>query len=571
MEQSNQPGVPRRRRLTRRQANARTQPSVPLQQRTARYRSDASGADYGNQPIRQSSLIAQPSIRRTANDAAAANVRFNLRHLLFGETPRPAVTLPTKRDGSPRLPEVRTPTATTAKASNSLSRNAARQSSGMTRPSARQRATSLSQPLQRPEARSLLRRRRADDVIQLVPKAVERSRTAKPQLAVASSRRTRPNQRRSRRSSSVLVYATRLLILGVGIGAIAGTFLSVWNPAVRYPAGASEMGLNAASANPPGQPHSALSRDATPSNAASALSMLKPGSEMTALATQIKALNSDLPELTAGVFLMDLDTGNYLNVNGTTVFAAASMIKVPVLVAFLQDVDAGKVRLDERLPMQAADVADGSGDMQYQDVGTEFTALETATKMITISDNTATNMLIRRLGGIEVLNQRFQQWGLTQTTLHNILPDLEGTNVTTPKELTDLLLMVTQGDLLSIRSRDRLLDIMRQTVTDTLLPAGLDESAVIAHKTGDIGSMVGDTGIVDVPNGKRYVVTVMMKRPHNDDRAQDLIRNIARMTYQQISMPPAANTVPVSPGSATPAQASPASASPGESPATGLD
>ena len=61
--------------------------------------------------------------------------------------------------------------------------------------------------------------------------------------------------------------------------------------------------------------------------------------------------------------MVDLDTGNYVDVNGSTSFPAASTIKVPILLAFFQDVDAGKIRLDEMLTMQQDMVAGGSGDM----------------------------------------------------------------------------------------------------------------------------------------------------------------------------------------------------------------
>jgi beta-lactamase class A len=253
------------------------------------------------------------------------------------------------------------------------------------------------------------------------------------------------------------------------------------------------------------------------------------------------------------VFVLNTATGEYLDLNGTSIFAAASMIKVPVLIALLQEVDAGKVRLDESLTMKAVDVATGSGEMQYQDPGTRYTVLETASKMITISDNTATNMLIARLGGIEVLNQRFRQWGLTSTTLRNLLPDLTGTNTTTPKELAELLARVSQGDLLSMQSRDRLFAIMQQTETNTLLPAGLGEGATIAHKTGDIASMVGDVGLIDTPNGDRYIATIMVQRPQNDPRAQELIRQISKATYDFIIKPQteAIESEPVEAGTTT--------------------
>lgn len=245
-------------------------------------------------------------------------------------------------------------------------------------------------------------------------------------------------------------------------------------------------------------------------------------------------------ELKLGVFLLDLDDNRHVSVDGAEPFSAASTIKVPVLVAFFQDVDAGKIRLDEILTMREDLIASGSGAMQYSQPGSQYTALATATEMIVISDNTATNMLIDRMGGEEALNQRFKEWGLASTEINNPLPDLEGTNLTSPRDLSYLLTRVARGELVSMRFRDRILDIMRQPVTKTLLPPGLGAGATIAHKTGDIGSMVGDTGLIDIPNGKRYAVTAMVKRPHNDNRAQELIRQTSRVIYNHLesSVPP---------------------------------
>jgi beta-lactamase class A len=325
------------------------------------------------------------------------------------------------------------------------------------------------------------------------------------------------------------MQAIRLLILGVGIWAIAGTALSIWEPTVRS-AQANQESIASENNN----------AQATPANAIS--EAFKPGQEMTALAARIQPLTKDLTDLTPGVFLADLDSGDYYSLNGTASFAAASMIKVPLLVAFFQDVDAGKIRLDETLIMQQNDVATGSGDMQYLPIGSEFTALETATNMIVISDNTATNMVIRRLGGIEAVNQRFKEWGLEQTVVRNMLPDLEGTNTTSGKELAAVMALLSQGELLSMKSRDRAIAIMQGTLTDTLLPTSLGAGATIAHKTGDIGSLVGDTGLIDMPNGKRYAITAMVKRPHNDDRAQELIRQIAATVYNYLEQPAATPT-----------------------------
>lgn len=330
------------------------------------------------------------------------------------------------------------------------------------------------------------------------------------------------NQRRTTRFAPVL-YGLRLLILGVGIGAIAGTLLSVFDPvshikpdAVTTPA-------------PKLQPQ--------PINSLAPASGLKLSQEVKPLKTTLMQLAAKNPGLLPGAFFVDLDTGAYVELNSSSTFPAASMIKFPVAVAFFQDVDAGKIRLDEMLSVEPKLIGGGSGEMQYKPPGTKFTSLDTVTKMITISDNTATNMLIARMGGAAALNQRFRSWGLTTTQLRNWLPDLSGTNTTSPRELANLMALVNQGELLSVRSRDRLLDIMRHTTINTLLPPGLGPGATIAHKTGDIGTLVGDVGLIDMPSGKRYIAVAVVKRSYNDSRAQELIRQTSRAVYQQFNQP----------------------------------
>ncbi|WP_414526920.1 serine hydrolase [Nodularia chucula] len=324
-----------------------------------------------------------------------------------------------------------------------------------------------------------------------------------------------------------MLYAVRLLIVGVGIGAIMGTILSVLDPATRMPSNSAAHNLGQ---NPP---------QLSPSNATG----LYLSQEITPLKSAIQNLAATNSNLTPGVFLVDLENGGYVDINGSGTFSAASTIKIPILIAFFQDVDAGKIRLDEMLTMEKDMVAGGSGNLQYQTVGTKYTALEIATLMSTISDNTATNMLIAKLGGQETLNQRFQSWGLSVTAIRNPLPDLTGTNTTSPRELGSLIAMVNQGNLVSMRSRDLILDIMRRTERNHLLPSGLGTGARIHHKTGDIGTMLADAGLIDTSTGKRYIAAVMVQRPHNDPEAEKLISAISGAAYQQFSQNSAPNPV----------------------------
>lgn len=347
-----------------------------------------------------------------------------------------------------------------------------------------------------------------------------------------------PRPRRRRASPpSPLLYITRLLIFGVGVGAIVGTVLSIWEPP-SAPLGTTPGALDgAAVAVAAGEGDRPFRLDAAPPAQVPAPFAARLGQPLNGLAEMVQPLVAAAPDLTTGVFVVDLDSGNYLDLNGATALPAASTIKVPILVALLQDVDANQASLNEALTMEAGDIGGEAGEIQYLPVGTQFSTMEIMTKMITISDNTATNMIVRRIGGAAAATQRFQAWGMPNTVYRNLLPDVAGTNVTSARDLSLLLTAVAQGDLLSLRSRDRFLEVMQGTITNTLIPAGSGADAVIAHKTGTIGLMVGDTGIIDMPNGKRYVITVLVQRPADDPRAQDLIREISRVTYQYFSRP----------------------------------
>ncbi|MEZ2280432.1 MAG: serine hydrolase [Microcoleus sp.] len=340
----------------------------------------------------------------------------------------------------------------------------------------------------------------------------------------------KPRKRPTPSTTPPLVYATRLLILGVGMAVICGTMLSVVNAVSRSGSTAQEQ--NAPGANgqktPPESDSAAATTLAPPA--------LQLNQELATLKTQVQVLTTENPSLTAGVFLVDLDSGSYLNVNGDTTFASASTIKVPILVAFFQAVDEGKVRLDQMLTLRAEDIVGGSGEMQDQPPGRKYSALEVAKKMIVVSDNTATNMMIELLGGAEVLNQKFATWGLRATVIRSKLPDLEGTNTTSPKDLINIIAQIDRGNLVSVKSRDRIFQIMRQTKNDSLLPKGLGDEAIIAHKTGNINTLLADAGMVDLPNGKRYLVAVMVKHsPETEKPAQSLIRDISRMSYQYLN------------------------------------
>lgn len=335
--------------------------------------------------------------------------------------------------------------------------------------------------------------------------------------------------------NTIFNYIFRLGIIGVGIGSIFGTILANVDltkplfPAVKIPFLTSEANNSEIEAEiaVTQEVETVTTTNTNPNDAPLAFSR-----ELMPLREKLLKLTGEYEDLKSSAFFVDLDNGAFVNVNGITPVAAASTIKTPILVAFLQDVDAGKVRLDEMLTMTEATKAPEAGSMQYQPLGTQYTALKVMEEMMINSDNTATNMIIEKVGGAEALNQRFTEWGLEATEINNYLPDMDGTNTTSARDLAQLLMKVNQGDLVSLRSRDRMLNIMEKVVTRTLLPQGLEPDAKIYHKTGDIGIILGDAGIIDIPSGKRYIGAVFVERPYNDVRGRTLIQDMSRTVYQ---------------------------------------
>ena len=326
------------------------------------------------------------------------------------------------------------------------------------------------------------------------------------------------------RPETFFLYVLRLLILGVGLGVISGTVLSVWDPTARLTAGA----------NSTAEPKVEKVAEEVP---------LRLTQELIPLKTQIKALMAKNVGMSPSVMLVDLDSHAYVDIGGSDVVAAASTIKLPILIAFFQDVDQGKIQLDRPIAMRKELIATEAGEMQYQPVGSKFSAIKTVTEMITSSDNTATNMVIDLLGGMELLNQRFKSWGLTGTMLHNPLPDIAGTNTTSARDMAQMLSQLSDVKLVSGKSRDRIFDMMRRVQYNTLLPKGLGEGATIAHKTGTIGTMLADVGLIDTATGQRYVAAVLVKRPKDEDRANELIQQISRLGYQAFNQASVAPSV----------------------------
>jgi beta-lactamase class A len=137
--------------------------------------------------------------------------------------------------------------------------------------------------------------------------------------------------------------------------------------------------------------------------------------ELTALSQAWARLAAVHKDLKASGFVLVLDDGRFAQLRSDDPMPAASSIKTPVLLAAMEDVDHGLLRWNEPLTLTKEVVGAGSGWMGGSPLGTRYPVYEAAAEMIRVSDNTATNLLIKRLGGKASIDQRFRSLGLSAT------------------------------------------------------------------------------------------------------------------------------------------------------------
>ncbi len=326
----------------------------------------------------------------------------------------------------------------------------------------------------------------------------------------------------------------RLIFLGIGLGVLTGSTLRTI---------ALQQTINPFSFT---QWFSSKKKENLQDNLKNIFGFPSNQQELTKLSLKWEALAKKQPDLKVSGFLLLLDKQQYAKINSNIVLPAASSIKTPILLAALIMLDEGQLSWNEPLKLSKDVIGGGAGWMAYQPLGKSFPTYEVATEMIRISDNTATNLLIKRMGGIQIVNERFLALGLKSTTLNNFLPDLKGSNTTNAKDLAHTFALVDKGKVLTPRSRDLFREIMSTSTTDRLIPGGLLKGLGVStgepnynlqlkgyrvyNKTGDIGISYADAALIQLPDGSRAVAGFIVKGPFNDPRSTELIRNMAAAT-----------------------------------------
>jgi beta-lactamase class A len=228
---------------------------------------------------------------------------------------------------------------------------------------------------------------------------------------------------------------------------------------------------------------------------------------------------------TWGIYVKSLETGEEIAVDADRQMETMSTIKIPLMIEAFEQIKAGKFKLTDKYTFVEKDSEPGTGTIQRLDYGAVMTVKDLITMMIIVSDNTATEVLFRMVGGPEAVNARMQALGLKTTRAMNVpskwFPALRAAPTTeqfyrdgkfpfgfsTPREMGRLLEMMERGTLVDKPSSDLMLRIMRGQLYRTRIPR-YATGYTIPHKTGDFLPYVGDdVGVLEAP-GKTIVLSV---------------------------------------------------------------
>lgn len=243
------------------------------------------------------------------------------------------------------------------------------------------------------------------------------------------------------------------------------------------------------------------------------------------------------------VYAKNLHTGREIAWRAHEVMPSASLIKVPIMSEIFRRVEEEHLDLNDTRVLTAEDQVGGSGILMDLTPGLRLNLRDLTTLMITVSDNTATNLLIDYLT-VDAVNTLMRRLGLTHTALEGRLQRVptERTRVnrTTAYDMSRLMELMARGELISLAVSQQMVAILERCqapvaiapdVAEPELVSGLPRRRV-AHKTGTLSHAAHDSGIVSLP-GKDYVLTIMSQGAPEPVLARN-IRRIGREVWREI-------------------------------------
>jgi beta-lactamase class A len=346
------------------------------------------------------------------------------------------------------------------------------------------------------------------------------------------SRRERKQRRREQRKARRRVYQRRLLLVLPFAVLVAGL--------VAFMVSTDEDPVSRAqrpTAEPPPAPPAAVATRQGDGASERASEGASQGARLGIFAGEKEALRAELEGIAEaypgryGVVVSDPSTGETISMDPDGRFLAASINKLPVLMALYRSAATGTVDLEDKISMQASDIqAYGTGSLFTKPVGHTITLRECAEYLIKESDNTAWKMLDRYLGR-DFIRSELYAAGARSTEYW--IP-----NTTTPNDVLIMLEKISDPSYTSPDLSAEMLALMTNTDFEDRLPHLLPPDARVSHKIGSYGATFGDAGVV-FANGSRstedaYFIVVMADET-GEGTARAAMQEMSLATYRSFT------------------------------------
>ena len=266
-----------------------------------------------------------------------------------------------------------------------------------------------------------------------------------------------------------------------------------------------------------------------------------------------KQIYTEFAKQPKGIFALavkDLSTGQEFFINAHETYHAASTMKTPVMIETYKQAAAGKFKITDSVTVKNEfksildgskysldSVMDSEHDL-YKRVGTKLSIYDILFRMITMSSNLATNNIID-LVGAENVNKTMRSYGVKKMEVLRGVEDEKafkaGMNNTT--NAYDLMLVferLAKGTAVNPAASKAMLDILFHQHFSNKIAGKLPKDVKVANKTGSIVALMHDSGIVFLPDGRKYVIVMLSRGIENEDAASETLAKVSKIVYDHI-------------------------------------
>lgn len=250
---------------------------------------------------------------------------------------------------------------------------------------------------------------------------------------------------------------------------------------------------------------------------------------------------------TFAVAFKDVQSGKELLINAHEKFHAASTMKTPVMIEVFKQAKQGRFSLEDSVVIKnqfksivdksiySLDSSDDSESEIYRHIGEKRTIYDLMYQMIIASSNLSTNIIIDLVDAKKV-TKTMRKLGAKKITVLRGVEDNKAyeqglNNMTTAYDLMLIFAKIAAGKAVSPRASDEMIKILLQQEHNEIIPADLPKDIKVAHKTGSITGVHHDSGIIFLPDGRKYILVLLSKNLEDDGSAVKAMAKVSRMIY----------------------------------------